>query len=495
MVNLRKQTSSTPSYPTALLLKLKSEICVEENNVCQLVSGDEKAFVHCALLSNASAFLQDMFSSVCCCESNIFILPSSSPSTLDTFVTLLYTGSISDISRNQAGQVVKLARELDINITCEVIDSAVQPSTISDDNVENCKKELKLKSKMVNKFGSLSLSLPISRSNRQKLPSLHAQENMTGFQARVQREYNNHPVGMYMGPYDQNRNLELKIQLPDSNLHFRNFTEFHHPGGECFHLGLKSYENYDDLDKIDAYRIVMKATDDEESDTDSEEQENDVKVYTCQLGSCKIPCPCPQCHSNQSQCLEHKLRHETLFDEKQDAISIKSSQEFCLEESFFKKSYILKFSGIPITCKKCKRDLLLHHCYHFEYHEKCRFCKPSWFKHKAKTKEELKSLEKKEANYFKRVCPFCDKQFIRSIHMKKHIEYEHDGAKYKCNFCERAFNSHQAKTYHEKLKHSLNLTSVHCEKCKKTFASEVSLKVHLKYVHSDKRRESCPHCD
>ena len=97
--------------------------------------------------------------------------------------------------------------------------------------------------------------------------------------------------------------------------------------------------------------------------------------------------------------------------------SIRSSEDFCLDESFFQKGYISKFSGIPLGCKQCKKDLLLHHCYHFEYHEKCRFCKPSWYKHKAKTGEELKSLEKKEVEYFKRVCPFCDNQFIRAIHV------------------------------------------------------------------------------
>ena len=205
MVNLRKQPSSAPSYPTALLLDLKSEIVAEENNVSQLVSGEEKAFVHCALLINASAFLHDTLPSVCSCESNILILPSSPPSTLDNLVTLLYTGSISAISRYQAGQVVNLARVLDINITSEVNDDALHPSTISDENSENIKKELKLKSTMKNKFGSLSLTLPISRSNRQKLSSVDAHENMTGFQARLQREYNHHPVGTYiMGPYDQN---------------------------------------------------------------------------------------------------------------------------------------------------------------------------------------------------------------------------------------------------------------------------------------------------
>ena len=77
----------------------------------------------------------------------------------------------------------------------------------------------------------------------------------------------------------------------------------------------------------------------------------------------------------------------------------------------------------------------MHHCYHFQYHEKCRFCKPSWYKYKAKSEAQLRTLEKEERDYFKRVCPICDKQFITASHMKKHIKYEHEGEKYKCDFC------------------------------------------------------------
>ena len=58
-----------------------------------------------------------------------------------------------------------------------------------------------------------------SRSNR--IISTDIQEEMTGFHGRVQKEYNSHPVGKYMGPYDQNKNLSLKIQLPESNLNFK----------------------------------------------------------------------------------------------------------------------------------------------------------------------------------------------------------------------------------------------------------------------------------
>jgi hypothetical protein len=92
-----------------------------------------------------------------------------------------------------------------------------------------------------------------------------------------------------MGPYDQNKNLELKIQLPHSNLDFKSYTEFQHDGNKCYDLGLKSYDKYEDLDKIDAYRIVGRSVNSSENDTNSDDPECEGKIYTCQLGKCKIP--------------------------------------------------------------------------------------------------------------------------------------------------------------------------------------------------------------
>ena len=54
-------------------------------------------------------------------------------------------------------------------------------------------------------------------------------------------EYNFHPVGQYMGPYDQNKKLKLSAQLPKSNLDFKTYTEFSHDSGKCY-----------------AYKIVIK---------------------------------------------------------------------------------------------------------------------------------------------------------------------------------------------------------------------------------------------
>ena len=502
MVTLKRNISPI-SYKMSFLQSLKPRINDKNHNVTKLVSGDEQVCVYTALLSNASVFLSGLLSSSFCCENNAIILPASPPSTLDCLLNLLYTGNMSGMTKYQADQVIKIASYLDISVTIGHADgktnSDVLVSSVDEDSDKSNDADetlfIKTKTSTTSKHGSLNLSFPKCRSTRQKISSSEVQANLTGFSGRVQREYNDHPIGMYMGPYDQNKNLELKIQLPGSNMNFKEYTEFQHDGDVCYNMQLKSYAKYKDLEKIDAYRIVSKVEQGEESDTASEDEDEDRKIYTCQIGKCKIPCPCPQCHTDLHQCSEHKIRHESLFDEIKHDISIKSSEQFCSNESFFKNSYILKFSGIPLSCKQCRKDLLWHHSYHFEYHEKCRFCKPSWYKHKAKSQKELKSLEEEEVQYFKRVCPFCDKQFITASHVKKHIEYEHNGAKYSCDFCERMFNSNQAKSYHERLKHSTTKTSLHCEKCQKMFGSEVSLKAHLKYVHSDVRRELCKHCD
>ena len=238
--NQRRLQTSCPSYSNALLLDLMSEKLTEQHNVIQLVSSGESAYVHTALLRNVSVFLCDILSSSCLCETNVLILPASPPSTLENLVTMLYTGHNSTgLSRDQARHVIEIAKGLDLDITIEVIDSDInnydnidadQDSSLifctdSDaDREEQNDQALRIKTTIVNKHGSLTLSFPESRSSRQA-SHMEINENMVGFHGRVQKEYNAHPVGKYMGPYDQNKKLELKIQLPDSNLDFRKYTE------------------------------------------------------------------------------------------------------------------------------------------------------------------------------------------------------------------------------------------------------------------------------
>ena len=203
----------------------------------------------------------------------------------------------------------------------------------------------------------------------------------------------------------------------------------------------------------------------------------------------------PQCCSDQDQCSEHKIQHMALFDEKEHAISIRSSEKFCLGEKFFLRSYIVKYPGIPVKCQKCRRDLLNHHSYHFDCHLKCRFCKQILYKFRATTEKELHKVEKAESEYFKTVCPYCDRRFRDSVNAKRHIKFEHGDSSFKCDLFAKVFHSEQAKKYHVMVKHDTSPdNSVTCDVCNKNFPSEVSLKNHQKYVHSESRNHSCPHC-
>ena len=123
----------------------------------------------------------------------------------------------------------------------------------------------------------LRLSFPKSRLNRD-LSNIEIKQNMDGFQGRIQKEYNNHPVGPYVGPYDLNEKLKLSLQLPDSDLDFSKYTKFQHDGDQCFRYCLKSYKRYDDLEKINAYCIETKI-EEKEDDSSSDESKSEQYYY------------------------------------------------------------------------------------------------------------------------------------------------------------------------------------------------------------------------
>ena len=77
------------------------------------------------------------------------------------------------------------------------------------------------------------------------------------------------------------------------------------------------------------------------------------------------------------------------------------------------------------------------------------------------------------------------------------MENEHKKAKFSCGYCRQFFQSKQAKLYHERIKHSTSKDTdlLECKKCEKSFTSEVNLKSHMKYAHSEERHQSCPHCN
>ena len=78
----------------------------------------------------------------------------------------------------------------------------------------------------MNKSEQFKLTFPESRKDK----STPFTENHSSFseswQSRVQTEYNDCPVGPYVGPYDQASCLPLSVQLPGSVLYFDKYTKF-----------------------------------------------------------------------------------------------------------------------------------------------------------------------------------------------------------------------------------------------------------------------------
>ena len=95
MVLLRNQ--ATHSYSTFLLSELGLQGLTQLDDTVTLVSGEETVNLHKSTLSRVSPFLHNIISSSCYCQSNVFILPLSPPSTLASIAALIYNGAISGI--------------------------------------------------------------------------------------------------------------------------------------------------------------------------------------------------------------------------------------------------------------------------------------------------------------------------------------------------------------------------------------------------------------
>ena len=333
------------------------------------------------------------------------------------------------------------------------------------------------------------LKFPLSRIQRD-FSDMGVTEALSGFDGRLQREYNKSPVGPYMGPYDQNESLGLNVQLPTSTLDYDQYTDFEHSDDfPCCVFSIKdSYKRIDPLQKIDSLRIDKDLN--ESYDFDEEHV-----LYTCEKKECKIPCPCSTCCTRENQCKEHRIKHEEQFDDKNDVILVRGSDKFCTDSSFMKRSYYVKYPGIPIKCLKCKKDFCDHVCYHIDYHDKCKFCRKNSFKTHAETGHELHKAMKKHVDFLKTVCPYCDNKFCEVSSRNKHIKLAHGSSPFQCDHCPSKFQSKQAKEYHENVQHFDVHEDETCALCGKTFSGKVCLKNHQKYVHSGDKDHECVICD
>ena len=146
------------------------------------------------------------------------------------------------------------------NLYLTKLAKAMEPELSQSVNID----ALKLATLMVNIDDEKEyfLKLPMSRLSRVR-SHLKVNEVLTGFEGRIQKEYESSPVGQYMGSYDQNEVLNLSIQLRDSKLGFDEYTQFRHPDNKsCKYYPVKeSYKDFDELKKI--YSLLIPWEEDE----------------------------------------------------------------------------------------------------------------------------------------------------------------------------------------------------------------------------------------
>eukprot|EP00092_Neocalanus_flemingeri_P036810 GFUD01040071.1.p1 GENE.GFUD01040071.1~~GFUD01040071.1.p1 ORF type:complete len:511 (-),score=137.66 GFUD01040071.1:63-1595(-) len=119
LLSYNVQTNNLSSYPTFLLQSLHHQS--GRHSDISLCSGDQTVSVPLVLLRNSSPFLQSLLQSPCTCSQLTTVtLPPTTFSTLPSLVSLLYTGYISSMSRDQLEQLRLLTKELGLRTsTCD----------------------------------------------------------------------------------------------------------------------------------------------------------------------------------------------------------------------------------------------------------------------------------------------------------------------------------------------------------------------------------------
>ena len=506
MHNMKFTQEGSQSYLEHLVKLLHKQQQQGDMNLdFKLQSGEKSVLVHSQVLSNCSSLLSSILQSPCpCSQPTILLLHHTYASILPNIVALLYTGSSGNIDQTDNSILQSLLKELGFQNVASISShftpnndffGTITPSLISKQS-NKTRNILKAVTAMQTGQQKFSLSLPKSRTTQIPTNPVNT-VILSGYYGRVQQEYNTCPVGPYAGPYDQNEKLKLSVQLPKSDLDYKNYSEFEHEGAvgcKEFTIG-NNYLELDDLEKIDSYTVKSNKGS-ENDDEKSYDEDDDKVVYTCKTKKCIIPCPCELCALEEKQCTQHQIKHPKLFDETNHAICIRSSEESCKDETFSETSYINRYAGILNSYHQCLKDLLHHKSYHIDFHHTCKFCKQNWYKLFPESEAEFQEKQDKEDQYLCTVCPFCDKKFCEPYFAKKHIQFSHEGkVPHICEICESPFQSKQGLEYHLAKSHSASISQEICDICEKVFTSNVSLTNHMKYVHSDNRKFSCKDCD
>ena len=221
--------------------------------------------------------------------------------------------------------------------------------------------------------------------------------------------------------------------------------------------------------------------------------------YPCNLQHCWVCCKCKFCQllrikhckqhkqhvkyntkecviQKEGQCQEHWIDHPDNF--KAGDIEIDSNLLFHNNEvKIDGRNYhtgSIKYSGLKIVCKKCKKNTLDHLNNHLTPHLQCKHCL-----------YEFKTV--KDKLYWRKVCNICGKVFSSEPLKIRHVR-RHDFPRQKCDICKitlsSKFNLHRHMIEQHNAMQQVHGDPEHkCLICQKLLLSKGKLGRHVKGVH------------
>lgn len=245
--------------------------------------------------------------------------------------------------------------------------------------------------------------------------------------------------------------------------------------------------------------------------------------YCCNMQHCWVPCKCKFCHySRLIECVDHKLHikfnikdctiqkfaqcqnhwidHPDNFNAAED-IEIEKKVLFHNNsvtkhgQSFHLKC--VKYAGLKLSCKKCKKNTKEHFQNHLTAHLQCKHCQ-----------HELKSME--EDCFWQRVCSVCGKEF-KTIALRRAHQARHAIPRYRCDLCDKTcvnkftFQRHLVETHsivqdfeydsEHTDEEELEEGSFTCTICGKRYSNHRNMKRHLSSSHMNSRKPKCKVCN